>query len=681
MRFGHHVAAVRLLSALAVVIALVLALPGGALGADPPGPVSLAQGWDFAADPADRGTTQNWQSGVRGTAWEPATIPHVLDARTQPHVFYGSIGWYRLTFQGPQTRAGLGWALRFEQVRRIARVWLNGQELGVHRDPYTPFELPATGLRPGAPNTLVVRVDYRRSPALREGWWNWGGITRPVARVARGPVVMHDAGLLPRRVCTESTCAWNVLVDGWLENSSASARSPAVSVRLQSPDGTVSEASTIPRRLQPGERVRVRLTVPVRGDPKLWSPENPNLYAAAVATRAGGQSVQIDHRRIGLRTVAVVDGMLRLNDRVLDLRGASVQEDIPGRGPALTDADIDNTVEELKTLGANVTRAHYLLDQRLLDRLDQEGILVWAQSPVYHRDRQLRTPRQRSYELDVVRETILEARNHPSVITHSVGNELTALPDEHRTSEVWMRNAAALARDLDPTLPVSIDILSYPGVPRQRTYEAFDMLGVNSYYGWYEGPSNRSTADIDDLAPYLRAMRDKYPGKALVITEFGAEATEPGPADVKQTYAFQTQYLERNLDIIDRLGFMGGAIYWTAREFAVKPEWDGGAHPRVRDAIHNKALISYDGKIKPAFTAAQKAFKATPLYRDAPEAVVRAQLSAGGSLLSRGLLFIAAVGFILALLALDAWCLRDIWRTWRPPGEGQVVELPTRRVA
>ena len=140
-----------------------------------------------------------------------------------------------------------------------------------------------------------------------------------------------------------------------------------------------------------------------------------------------------------------------------------------------------------------------------------------------------------------------------------------------------MQNAAELARDLDPTLPVSIDILSYPNIPRQSTYDAFDMLGINSYYGWYKGKTDRSTADLDDLAPYLRAMRDKYPGKALVITEFGAEASEPGPADVKQTYAFQTQYLKRNLDIVDRLGFMGGAIYWTAREFAVKPDWDGGA--------------------------------------------------------------------------------------------------------
>jgi hypothetical protein len=675
------VLSVRLFSAFAVVVALALALPRAALAADPPGPVSLAQGWQFAIDPTDQGLRQAWESGQGGFGWEPAKIPNVLDTRTDPNVFYGSIGWYRLTFEGPSTKAAAGWAVRFEQVRRVARVWLNGRELGVHHDPYTPFELPAIGLRPGEPNTLVVRVDYRRSRTLREGWWNWGGITRPVSLVARGPVVMHDAGLMPRRVCIGSRCEWNVLVDGWLENASDTIQQPAVAVRLRSSDGTVSEGRVKPRALRPGERVRVRFAVPVRGVPKLWSPEHPNLYDSSVRTSAGRQVVQRDRRRIGLRTVEVVDGMLRLNDRVLDLRGASVQEDIPGRGPALTDADIDGMVEELKALGANVTRAHYLLDQRLLDRLDEAGILVWSQAPVYHRDKQLKTPGQRSYELDVVRDTILEARNHPSVITHSVANELTTVPDEKRTSAVWMRNAAALAHDLDPTLPVSMDILSYPGIPRQTTYEAFDMLGINSYYGWYEGKADRSTADIDDLAPYLRAMRDKYPGKALVMTEFGAEATEPGPADVKQTYGFQTQYLKRNLDIVDRLGFMGGAIYWTTREFAVKPHWDGGAHPRVRDSIHNKALISYDGKIKPAFTAAQEAFKATPMYRDDPGAVARAQLSESRSLIARTLLFIGVLGFVLGLIALDALCLRDIWRAWRPHGEGQVVELPTRRVA
>ena len=678
-------AAVRLLCALAAVVALALVLPHAASAADPPGPVLLAQGWNYAPDPGDEGLTDNWQSGERGTGWEPVTVPHVAEASPEEKSFWGSVGWYRIRFNGPATDAGLRWALRFEQVRRVARVWLNGRELtkDAHRDPYTPFELDADGLRAGEPNTLVVRVDYRRSELLREGWWNWGGITRQVSLVARGAVVMHDAGMLPRRVCSESRCAWNVLVDGWLENRSDGVQQPSVTARLQAPDGTISEGTATPRTLRPGERVRLRFVVPIEGDPKVWSPEDPHLYASTIATRAGPQVVQLDRRRIGLRTVDVKDGMLRLNDRPLDLRGASIQEDVPGRGPAMTDADIDNTVEELKALGVNVTRAHYLLDPRLLDRFDQEGILVWSQAPVYHRDDLLRTPRQRSHELDVVRGTILAARNHPSVITHSVANELTTKPDEQRHSRVWMTNAAQLARDLDPTLPVSLDILSYPNIPRQATYDVYDMLGINSYYGWYKGKVDQSVADIDDLAPYLRAMRDKYPGKALVITEFGAEAIEPGPADLKLTYAFQTQYLKRNLDIVDRLGFMGGAIYWTAREFAVKPNWDGGGNPpkHKRDSIHHKGLISYDGKIKPAFNAAKEAFEATPLYRDDPAAVARAELSGGGSFLMRTLLFLGVFGFVAALIALDAWCLRDIWRAWRPRGEGQVVELPARRVA
>jgi len=667
-----------LLLVLAAVV-VALACPSGALAAGPPPPVQLSQGWQFALDRGDQGLGANWQSGRFGTRWEPATVPHVFDARPLERLFTGTVGWYRIAFAGPATAEGMNWWLRFEQVRRTARVWLNGREIGVHRDPYTPFEIPAKGLLEGRPNMLVVRADNRRRPGTREGWWNWGGMTRSVYLAARGPVVLRDAGVLPRRTCSGEDCRWNAIVDGWLENRSLRSQQSAVRVSLRSPDGAVSAGGASTRTLRPGERVRVRFTVALRGRPRLWEPENPRLYDATVQTLAGGRVVQSDRRRIGLRTVKVVDGALRLNDRVLDLRGASIQEDVPGRGPALTDADIESTVDELKEVGANVTRAHYLLDERLLRRLDEEGIMVWSQAPVYHRDRLLRTPGQRSDELESLRNTIVAARNHPSVITHSVANELSPQPDEVRTTRLWMLNAAELARDLDPTLPVSVDVLSYPGVPRQRTYDAFDMLGINSYYGWYAGKPERSTANLADLEPYLRAMHAKYPEQALVMTEFGAEATEPGPADVKQTYAFQTKYLQRNLDIIDRLGFMGGAIYWTSREFAVKPRWDGGAQPLVRDSIHNKALIAYDGTHKPAFAAAQAAFKATPLYRDDPAAVARAELSESPAIALRLLLVIGALALVAALLVLDVLCLRDIWR-YRPR-EAQVVELPHRRRA
>ena len=665
-----------------LLAALAALLPASGAAAAPPDPVALTEGWQYAPDAADAGEAAGWPSGVAGDAWAPVAVPHVFEPRPLEDVFDGTVGWYRLTFAGPATPEGMSWALRFEQVRRSARVWLNGVEIGANRDPYTPFEVPAEGLRPSEPNTLVVRVDNRKGAEPREGWWNWGGMTRPVTLVPRGQVILRDVGLLPRRRCVDGTCRWSVLADGWLENTSASAVSPLVAVGLRAPDGTTSVKEHRTRDLRPGERVRVRFAVPVQGDPAVWWPEDPQLYGATVRTRVGGSVQQVDRHRIGLRTVDVRRGMLRLNGRVLDLRGASIQEDVQGRGPALTEADIEATVRELKELGANVTRAHYLLNERLLERLDEEGILVWSQAPVYHRDELLRTPGGRSYELEVLRDTILEARNHPSVITHSVANELDPEPDDARHTRLWLRRAADVARDLDPTLPVSLDLLSYPKIPKQRTYDDFDLLGINSYYGWYEGKEERSTANLSDLAPYLRAMRRKYPRHAMVITEFGAESTDRGPADVKQTFAFQSEYVRRNLEIVERLGFMGGSIYWTLREFAVKPRWDGGAHPEDRDSIHNKGLIAYDGSPKPAWNVAAASFRATPLFRGDPRAVAVAQLSAPSSGIGGGLLVGGVLAVILALLALDLWCVRDILRarTPRDPAPaGEVVAL--RRVA
>ncbi len=169
-----------------------------------------------------------------------------------------------------------------------------------------------------------------------------------------------------------------------------------------------------------------------------------------------------------------------------------------------------------------------------------------------------------------------------------------------------------MVHDLDPTLPISVDLLSYPGFAAQKAYKAYDLLGVNSYFGWYPGKKAHSTAKLGDLEPYLASMHRKYPDAALVLTEFGAESTFNGPATTKETFAFQTDYVREVLGIVDRSPFLGGAIYWTLREFAVKPNWDGGAQRKVpRDGIHNKGLITYGGQRKPAWAVAEQNFRST----------------------------------------------------------------------
>ena len=242
----------------------------------------------------------------------------------------------------------------------------------------------------------------------------------------------------------------------------------------------------------------------------------------------------------------VKHGMLYLNNRRIELAGASIHEDMPGDGAALTPADMDRIVADLKEVGANVTRAHYLLNEGLLKRLDRAGIMVWSQAPIWQRDRRanvLRQPLQRRRAWETVRRTVLAARNHPSVITHSVANELWSRPDDRpNVTKRYLVRAQEIARDTDPTLPISVDINGRPYHPEQFTYHKFDMLGINQYFGWYRWVEN-----FDDLPLYLQEMRDLYPDLALVMTEFGAEARPEranDPVSVKGSYAFQTFHLE-----------------------------------------------------------------------------------------------------------------------------------------
>ena len=348
----------------------------------------------------------------------------------------------------------------------------------------------------------------------------------------------------------------------------------------------------------------------------MWAPGTPNLYHARVDTLVGAAITQRDDLEIGMRKADVRDGLLYLNGRQVELRGASIEEDAPGRGPALTAADQQQVVNELRALHANITRSQYPLSEALLDRLDRAGILVWTEAPVYHRDDLLHTASERSFALSTLAGSVLATRNHPSIITESVANELTPTPDDVPGTKAYLDSAVRVVRALAPAIPVSIDVLSYPNYPAQQTYDQFDMLGIANYYGWYVGKPGHSTANLADLAPFLRQTHARYPGKALLMTEFGAEATYAGPATRPGTFAFQTRYIQQVLATVGALPFIGGAIYWTLREFAVKPHWDGGPpRPKIPyTSIHHKGLIDYTGTPKPAFGVTAQLFARTPLY-------------------------------------------------------------------
>ncbi len=644
--------------ALAAVAALAL-VPGAAAAATPktapsgpPKPIQLRSGWevrDLITPPtpvqpgpppetspsAARASSRlPARAAQTGGPWRPANVPSAFEGLARAPQYGGTLKLYRLRFTAPNVK-DYSWAFEFEEVRRRATVSLNGKRIGISIDPYTPFQVPARGLRPGKINTLEVLVDSRKDPRLPEGWWNWGGIVRPVSMVPIGAVHVSDLALMPSVSCTgpATNCSSALVLDGVLsklprkqwrtvrgrkvEVAAADYR-PVLKIRLKAPNGKVTNHRAVLRGSTTGRR-RQKIQIAGPPQPQLWSPDRPRLYDARATLQWGNAIYQVETRKLGFRSVQVRDGILLLNNRPINLRGASIHEDAPGRGAAFSGYDMDTTVRELKELGANITRSHYVLSEGLLNRLDEAGILVYNQAPVWQRDHGanlLRTPLDRSRAVAQVKRTVMAARGHASVIVQSVGNELTFTPDKRPASRRFMLDAAEVARDLDPLALTAIDIKTRPTLPRQRTYEAFDLIGINQYFGWYPW-----VEDFAQLEPFLNQMRANYPEQALVMTEFGAEGRPDmafSPADVKGSYAFQTNHVARTIDLIDRLPFMSGAIHWTLREFEIFPDWRGGAvggEGPNDDIRHHKGVLTYSGARKPAWQALHDRYVRTPLYR------------------------------------------------------------------
>ena len=601
---------------LALAAAVLLAGAGRAEAAATLNPVepTLLRNMDYKPDPRNIGLKKDWQKpGEARGGWRSVSIPHVMDPKVTSSSKNGTRGWYRLRFRGP--RGPRAYQAEFQQIRRKATVWLNGRRIAKHEDPYNPLTVPLRGIKPGRANQLIVRVDNYDTDT-NEGWWNWGGVVRPAAVVPVGAVAarsLHVAGNLP---CP--TCAGEVVGHTLLQNTTNRTVVPQVRVQWRSPSGANRVETVTAPPLRRGQVRQVRFSFP-EPEPQVWSPDSPTLYQASVSTTVGNVPQHVQRKRIGFRTVSVAGGRLNLNGRALQMRGFSLHEDVPGHGAAMTDQDVARIVRDVKAAGANVVRAHYAFDQRLLDRFDQEGILVYNEAPVYQADRRLRIPRFRRQAIDTVLGTVQQGYSHPSVIVNAVANELTLVPDAVPGTKAFLSQAAPAVRAADSTRPVGVDLRALPGYPFSTVYAAYDVLGFNLYFGWYKGRPGHELDPLERLEDFLDTQKQNYGEQAIIATELGPEMTDDVPEDptLKGTHQFGIDWINRTYDIIDRKPYMSGVIYWTLHEFAIRPKWQGGSNIIQSDSIHNKGVREYfSNRPKPAYDVVRERHARAPLYRD-----------------------------------------------------------------
>jgi len=202
---------------------------------------------------------------------------------------------------------------------------------------------------------------------------------------------------------------------------------------------------------------------------------------------------------------------------------------------------------------------------------------------------------------------VLANRNHPSIFVWSIGNELSPRPGP--SQHAYIRKASRKAKQLDPTRPVGLALNGYPSVGCRGQYGPLDILGINSYFGWYLGPNNQ-IADRALLPGYLDQVHNCYRHKAIIVSEFGAEANRSGPVDEKGTYEFQQEFVRYHLAVYASKPWLSGALYWALQEFRVRPNWAGG-NPKPSPPIHTKGLLSFEGAKKPAWFDVQKVYRST----------------------------------------------------------------------
>lgn len=528
--------------------------------------------WDFLVDPDDEGINAAYYKSFPDDA-DQIDVPAAWNASTK-YDDHESPVWYRRQFAMPDP--GLT-RIVFQGVCHDATVWLDGERIAEHYGGYTPFE-EITDIDAGE-HELVVRADNSRDersiPRPGTDWYPYGGITREVIIESVPNVFVNDLEI--NYSLDEDHADVTVTVTVRNEGDATEER-VAVEIgdtfteRVVSLDGAMTSVD-----------FHLSLTV------TRWSPNEPTLYK--VAAKAGeGDHLDEYCERIGFRTVEVTDTDLVVNGNPIDLRGVNRHEDHPEWGHAqplrLQELDLD----VIEAAGLNTVRtSHYPNHPRFLDCCDERGILVIEEIPYW----QFNAERfGRDGVLDrgktMLTEMIDRDRSHPSVLAWSVTNECAN--DEAGVAEAT-GELVDIVRDLDDR-PVTLASNNYHpnGDGDDLCLKHVDFVCANGYPGWYrEGK----------YANVLAGVREDYPEKPIVVSEFGAGAVygERTRDDQKWSEGFQAAFIEDAIETFDDTEYVAGYTIWQYCDTRTDPrKWEG--RPKTKN---NKGIVDEYRRPKEAY--------------------------------------------------------------------------------
>ncbi|AHM62745.1 glycoside hydrolase [Flammeovirgaceae bacterium 311] len=497
-------------------------------------------------------------------AWRELDLPHdwAVEAGFDPKASYShgfkaigrafpesSVGWYRKTFRIPAEDLGRNIAIEFDGVYRNSEVWVNGHYLGLEPSGYSSFRYNITDyLNYGDDNVVAVRVDA----TMEEGWYYEGaGIYRHVWLSKTSPLHVADNGTFVTSEVAEGRAA--VTARATITNDGKTEQNFSVTQAIVDATGkTVASRQGEAVKILPFQSIETKLLLEVT-NPELWDLESPYLYKLITSVISGNTEVDHYETSFGIRTIRfdAREGFF-LNGKHVKLKGTNNHQEHAGVGVAMPDELQEWRIKALKAMGSNAYRsAHNPATPELLDVCDRLGMLVIDEN---------RLMGTTDYMLGELKKMIVRDRNHPSIISWSIGNEEWAIEN----SMVGARMATTMqdyAKSLDSTRAISAGI---SGGFRSGISDVIEVMGYN-YMG---------NGDIE-------AHHDKFSDQPAMGTEEGSTfatrgiyVTDPeknyiAAYDKKPRPTFYS--IEEGWTFYANRPWLAGMFIWTGFDYRGEP--------------------------------------------------------------------------------------------------------------
>ena len=367
------------------------------------------------------------------------TLPHTWNTDTGAcGYFLETTANYQNDMYVPAEWASKRLFVKFYGVQNVADLFVNGYHVGAHRGGSTAFTFEITDkIRFGEDNALLVVVSNNSRDDVRPAATDmnlYGGIYREAELILTGKTAVSPLHLGSEGVLVRQNSVTSALVEGEAEIylTSAGESTCMLTLDITAPDGRKVFTKRQKTRLD-GRPVVIPFSI---ADPQLWSPSSPALYrvTASIGEETVTDSVTV---RTGFRNIQVTTaGGLTINGERIPVHGVTLYHDNAISGGAVLAQDYDADLQQIRDLGANALRSAVMPHaQYLYDRCDEQGLLVWVDSPL-HRSSFLgdvayfATPQFEQNGIQQLQEIIAQNYNHPSVVMWGIFSRLWMRGDD-----------------------------------------------------------------------------------------------------------------------------------------------------------------------------------------------------------------------------------------------------------